>query len=272
MTALIAPAGAKLGGAKLSAMGRLCQRVPWLPGALVCAALALPVPAAEWLRPTLRTSDVKGAVQLEQQVPLQFADWRVDTAVRPVLPDPAMQATLDQSYSQVLARTYVNSAGQRVMLSVAYGSDQSSQTTAVHAPEFCYRSQGFEVADAGQHTLILGTQALRVQRLVGRVGPRVEPITYWVTLDDTATLPGWRRKWQQLRLGLGGLIADGMVVRVSTVGAADAAAFALQARFLAQWHAAVPTAVRGRYFGAAEGEALAAAAGQTRAADGPAPR
>ncbi len=236
---------------RLFASDAWLQHLRWLPALLVCLALALPVPTAEWLRPSLRTSDLRGPVDLEQQVPLRFADWQVDPSMRPLLPDPALQATLNQSYSQVLARTYINSLGQRVMLSVAYGSDQSSQATAVHAPEFCYRSQGFEVADAGQHLLSLGPQKLRVQRLVGRVGPRIEPITYWVTLDDAATLPGWRRKLQQLRLGLGGLIADGMVVRVSTVGAADAAAFELQARFLAQWHTAAPQQVRNRYFGAA---------------------
>jgi EpsI family protein len=227
---------------------------PLLVAVAVCLALVLPVPAAEWLRPTQRTSDIKGPVDLAAQVPRSLGDWREDQTVRPLLPDPALQATLDQSYSQVLARTYINPLGQRVMLSVAYGNDQSSKATAVHAPEFCYRSQGFEVVDGGEHVLKLGGHSLRAQRLLARQGPRVEPITYWVTLDEAATLPGWRRKLQQLQLGLGGVIADGMVVRVSTLGLPDADSYDLQARFLSQWFSAMPADVRHRYFGAPAGQ------------------
>ena len=216
---------------------------------LIAALLAAAPPVAELLRPTRRTSDIKGAIHLAEQVPAQFDDWRLDRSITPLLPDPQLQATLAATYSQVLARTYVNAQRQRVMLSIAYGNDQSSEATAVHRPEFCYRAQGFEVHDAGQAVLALPGAPLQVQRLVGRLGPRVEPITYWVTLDETATLPGLGRKLQQVRHGLRGLIADGMVLRVSTVGLAQAPAFELQDRFLAQLRVALPDAVRARYFG-----------------------
>jgi EpsI family protein len=92
-----------------------------------------------------------------------------------------------------------------------------------------------------------------VQRLRARYDQRVEPISYWVTLDETATLPGLGRKWQQLRYGLSGSIPDGMVVRVSTLGMAEAASFALQDRFIADLHAVLPAALRSRYFGATPG-------------------
>jgi len=150
----------------------------------------------------------------------------------------------------VLARTYVNARLQRVMLSIAYGNDQSSEATAVHRPEFCYRSQGFAVQDIGQASVPLGTRVLRVQRLLTRLEARIEPISYWVTLDESATLPGLGRKLQQIRYGLGGLIADGMVLRVSSLGQNTTLAFELQDRFVRQLHDAMPPAVRARYFGA----------------------
>lgn len=226
------------------------RRLPLRVACMVAVLLAVSVPAAELLRPTRRTSDVKGPIDLATQVPARFADWREDRSIAPVLPDPQLQATLDATYSQVLARTYVNGRGQRVMLSIAYGNDQSTEATAVHRPEFCYRAQGFQVREAGNSTLALPGTSLRVQRLVGTLERRVEPITYWVTLDETATLPGLDRKLQQIRHGMAGLIADGMVVRLSTVGIPESSAFELQERFATELHTAIAPRFKARYFGA----------------------
>jgi exosortase B len=232
--AMQAPAGARLPLAAATVAAVLCV-----------AAL----PAAEWMRPTQRTSDLHGAIDLAAQVPARFGEWREDKTLVPLLPDPQLQATLDATYSQVLARTYVNTRGQRVMLSVAYGNDQNSEATAVHRPEFCYQSQGFKVQGAGVDTVALAGGQVEVQRLLAQLDGRFEPISYWITLDRTATLPGLGRKLQQMRYGLRGEIADGMVVRVSTVGVPQAQSFALQDGFVAQLHAAMPEALRARYFG-----------------------
>jgi EpsI family protein len=223
--------------------------LPLATAVLAAALLISALPAAHWLRPTQRTADVKGAIDLAVQVPARFGDWREDTGQVPLLPDPALQATLDSIYSQVLARTYVNSRQQRVMLSIAYGNDQSSEATAVHRPEFCYRSQGFTVTDAGLASVPLASHTLQVQRLVAQLSGRYEPISYWVTLDETATLPGLRRKLQQINYGVQGFIADGMVLRVSTVGLPEAQAFELQDRFVAQLNGALPERLRARFFG-----------------------
>ena len=72
-----------------------------------------------------------------------------------------------------------------------------------------------------------------------------------MTLDEAATLPGVGRKLQQIRYGLQGQIPDGMLVRVSSISPLLDEAFTVQQRFLEQLHAAVPVAVRTRYFGAA---------------------
>lgn len=217
---------------------------------LVAAALAAAWPAAEALRPRRRTADERGAIDLAGQVPAVLGAWRIDTGLRPLLP---VQATLDATYTQVLARSYLHAQGVRVMLSIAYGNDQATDATAVHRPEFCYRSQGFVVQDLGEHGLRVGPQTLRVRRLASRLGTRLEPISYWITLDDTATLPGLGRKWQQLRLGLAGWIADGMVLRISTLGLPSEAAFAWHQDFAASLWAALPGPLRPRYFGRGPG-------------------
>jgi EpsI family protein len=178
--------------------------------------------AARLLQPTHRLAEHKPRIALGLQVPESFGEWRLDRSVVPVVPDPGLQAMLDSLYSQTLARTYVNASGQRVMLSIAYGSDQGNEATAVHRPEFCYSAQGFRVDGSGTDLLALGNVRVPTQRLVARLGQRNEPITYWVTLDEVATLPGLGRKLQQIRFGLNGQIPDGMLVRVSSISNASA--------------------------------------------------
>lgn len=216
---------------------------------LLVALMVLAAVAAEKLRPTDRLAERKARIELAQQVPEAFGDWQIDRNIRPVVPDPGLQAMLDVLYSQTLARTYVNKTGQRVMLSIAYGSDQGSEATAVHRPEFCYSAQGFRVQTLAKEQVNIAGTSVPVARVVARLGQRVEPISYWVTLDETATLPGFGRKLQQIRFGLSGQIPDGMLVRVSTISNSTEESFALQQRFLEQMHAAVPAAVKNRYFG-----------------------
>lgn len=213
------------------------------------AGCALTAGAAMALRPSRRAAEIYAPVKLDEQVPIAFEGWSVDRSITPVLPDPSVQAKLDAIYNQVLARTYVDTTGARVMLSIAYGADQGTDATAVHRPEFCYSAQGFVVRAAGQATLQIAGRALRVSRVVGQMGPRFEPIMYWVTLNDRALLPGLERKLAQIRMGLSGLIPDGLLMRTSTVGLQAEPAFALQERFLAQLAKAMPEAVRVRYFG-----------------------
>jgi exosortase B len=203
------------------------------------------------LKPTRQLANELPSVHLEAQVPSEFAGWTIDSTTIPILPDPVLQARLASVYTQTLARTYVNAAGDRVMLTIAYGSDQSSEVTAVHRPEFCYGAQGFKVRTKGVQRVALEDGAsVLVQRLVGTLGRRVEPISYWVTLAQQAALPGFDRKWWQIRMGLAGWVADGMLVRVSTIGGSPQSPYAAQDRFLHDLAQALPEVVRSRYFGA----------------------
>jgi EpsI family protein len=221
----------------------------WVRVSVLVLGMVLAFMAGEWLKPTTRLAEIKPRIELEKQIPEAFGEWRIDRSIRPVLPDPGLQAMLDSLYSQVLARTYINAKGERIMLSIAYGSDQGNEATAVHRPEFCYSAQGFKVRLLNKERITVGDTAVPVARVLAQLGPRNEPITYWVTLDETATLPGFGRKLQQIRFGLKGQIPDGMLVRVSSISNSEAAAFSLQQGFIEQMHEALPAGVRSRYFG-----------------------
>lgn len=189
--------------------------------------------------PTTKIAD-QWQTDLETMFPARFGDWQVDTSLPVVLPAPDVQAKLDAIYNQVLARTYVNRrSGERVMLSVAYGGDQSDGMQA-HLPEVCYPAQGFELRS--QMTVVLELEGRRItaRRLVTRLGSRVEPVTYWLTLGETVAATRTERKLQQMRYGLRGLVADGMLVRVSTIDREAAHAFDVQVSFLQAMALAIP--------------------------------
>lgn len=184
------------------------------------------------LKPDHRLVDELPPLSLEDAIPKSFGDWRVDTSIMPIDPSPDLQANLDEIYSQLLARTYVNSEGERIMLSIAYGADQSGDGSQVHRPEFCYTAQGFQVMANNVGSLVTQYGTLPVRRLLAVQGRRNEPITYWITVGDKATLPGLSRKVEQLAYGLTGKIPDGMLVRVSSISPKSESAYQLQEKFI----------------------------------------
>ena len=106
--------------------------------ALIMALLMIAVSAAvPYWQPSKHLTDLRPKIDLEALFPRQFGDWKVDNAIPVQMVAPDVQALLNELYNQVLERTYVNSQGARIMLSVAYGGDQSDATRA-HWPEVCY--------------------------------------------------------------------------------------------------------------------------------------
>ena len=212
-------------------------------GLIVLASLA----AWAW-RPSARLADTRPRIELEQIFPKRFGDWALDDRVPVQLISPDLQATLDKIYNQVLSRTYVNANGDRVMLSVAYGGDQSDATRA-HRPEVCYPAQGFQIMSGSSVSLDLGAQQLPVRQLVARQGGRNEPITYWITVGERVTTTGTQQKLAQLSYSTRGLIPDGMLVRVSTIDTDAARGFQVQQGFIEQLGQALPGAQRSLVIG-----------------------
>lgn len=188
------------------------------------------------LRPTQRIAEQGPAIDLERMVPLRFAEWKLDTSIVPIAASPDVQEKLDAIYEQTLSRTYINQSGDHIMLSIAYGGDQSSDRSQVHRPEFCYGAQGFQLKNKFENTLNLSDGRLNVRRLEAVQGGRNEPITYWITVGDSATLPGIGRKLMQIRYGVTGKIPDGMLVRVSSIDQNANRAYQIQDQFIRDLH------------------------------------
>jgi EpsI family protein len=84
---------------------------------------------------------------------------------------------------------------------------------------------------------------------LGELGQRHEVIIYWITMDETATLPGLTRKYEQIRYGLKGQIPDGMLFRVSSIGGSEAESLKLQNQFLNHLAGSMQPTILTRYFG-----------------------
>lgn len=217
--------------------------------ALIAACLmVITMAVADALIPRNKVADTRPKIGLAQSFPISFGDWIEDRSVPVILPAPDVQANLDKVYNQVLARTYTNKAGYRVMLSVAYGGDQSDGMS-VHRPEVCYPAQGFEVRSLRSEELIIGARRIPVTRAITVLGARTEPLTYWIINGDEAVGRGFDARIVQLKYTLRGMIPDGMLVRVSSIDRDTKLAFTIQDQFTLDMVAALEPAFRSRIVG-----------------------
>jgi EpsI family protein len=183
------------------------------------------------LKPTAKVADAGPKIDLEVLIPKSFGDWKVDETIVPLIADPEQEALLNKIYNQTLSRTYINGKGDRIMLSIAYGGDQSDNM-AVHKPEVCYPAQGFQILKSpAVGTFSTDEGSIPVKRLVATQGARIEPITYWTTVGDKVAVSGIKWKLQQLKYGLTGKIPDGLLFRISSIQADDVKAYQTQDAF-----------------------------------------
>jgi EpsI family protein len=203
--------------------------------------------ATAW-KPRVFLADKTAKIDLEKMFPRSFGDWVVDERMPVQLISPDQAAVLNAIYSQTLSRTYVNRKGERIMLSVAYGGDQSDATRA-HRPEVCYPAQGFQILSQRAATIDLGSRQIPARTLVTKLGGRVEPVTYWVIVGETIATSGTDQKLAQLRYTTRGVVPDGMLVRVSNIDSSADSSFALHRKFLEQLKTAFNGEQVNRVFG-----------------------
>jgi len=216
---------------------------------LIIALLMFSGAGLAWaMKPTQRIADASEKPVLKTLIPSQIGEWKIDASIVPIEPSPDVQAALNKIYNQTLSRTYVNPAGRRIMLSIAYGGDQSD-SMQVHQPEVCYAAQGFEVFGAVAGLLLTQYGELPVKRLIARQGNRNEPITYWVVVGDKATLSGLKQKLAQLSYGLTGKVPDGFLVRISSIDLDRQSAYQLQEEFIKSMLGAMNEKDRARIVG-----------------------
>lgn len=219
-------------------------------GLLLLLMLAAAVLAPQ-LRATTSMADQRPPIDLQNMVPRQFGEWTEQTGTAMQLINPEAQTLVNRLYSQTLERIYVNPQGYRIMLSIAYGKDQSD-ALQLHKPEVCYPAQGFQLQNVQRVALNLPDRTIPATRLTTRLGQRIEPVTYWVVLGDQITRGGVDKKLKEMRYSLlEQTMPDGMLVRVSSIDRDPVKPHQIQAEFASAMVGAIGPENRARFAGLA---------------------
>jgi EpsI family protein len=182
------------------------------------------------LRPTISIADELPPIDLTTMVPKAFGSWHEDLYVSAQIIDPQQKQMLDKIYDKTLTRTYVNTQGYRIMLSIAYGKNQSG-TLQLHKPETCYPAQGFSLLSTQSGKLDLLGKPIPASRLETSLGQRFEPITYWTVVGDHVSSSMTDKRITEVRYAMRGRIPDGMLVRISSIDKNSNNAYTIQSQF-----------------------------------------
>jgi EpsI family protein len=213
---------------------------------LACVAMIAAAILAQVLTPRELMARTSASMDLQKIIPQNFGTWTLVPSISPVTPtEPEGYVQPDRFsakfYSQEVARGYSDGHGNIVMLLVAYGPVQNYRLKA-HRPEICYTANGFRVSDMykSQMSYRDGAEPIKLTRLTTQRETRLEPVSYWMRVgNDIATGPV-ESQIIRLKYGLHGIIPDGALVRVSTIGLSPEASFALQDKFIRDLLAAIP--------------------------------
>lgn len=172
-------------------------------------------------RQPTKTIDYLGKAKLEQVIPEKIGKWSfVSSSGLVVPPEDQLARAL---YSQLLTRTYMDDAGNGIMLLVAQSPTQSG-ILQIHRPEFCYTAGGYRLSPSVPHEVDVPGRRFPALSISATRDGRTEQIVYWTRIGNQ--LP---TSWTQQRMAvamdnLRGYIPDAVMVRVSTYGSDRAAA------------------------------------------------
>lgn len=205
------------------------------------------------LRPSILLADELPLINLQTMIPVNFGEWHEEANLARQVINPQQEDVLNKIYSQTLNRTYINSHGYRVMLSIAYGKNQG-RSLQLHRPEVCYPAQGFLVMKNQIGTLNLLGNPIAVTRLQTKQVQRVEPITYWTVVGDQITKGAIDKKMVEIGYAFRNNIPDGMLVRISSIDSEANNAYEKHMQFADAMIEAIPTENRSRFAGRASSD------------------
>jgi len=205
---------------------------------------------AIWSNPQRRVAtEQRMPVDLAAWMPEAFAAWQLDESINLVPLSFIAAAEAETAYVQTLERVYVDDQSRLIMLSLAYGDRQEGHLQA-HRPEFCFKAQGFQLAGLHDLKLDTGLSEIPLRRMEARRPGRTELVSYWLTVGEQPTLPGFRRKLAQLRHGLTGETPDGILIRISSLDEVPSRAYAVHDQFIRDLLAGLAPEHRRRLAGA----------------------
>jgi EpsI family protein len=211
---------------------------------LAAAGLALA------LVPDKKMSDASTRIDLEVVIPEAFDDWTMLPNIAPVDVRAGAKEMLEETYDQIVTRTYVNNRdGSVMMISIAYGSEQTQELKA-HRQEVCYAAQGFNISDLHVAGEKVAGREITVTRMLAVNNNRSEPVTYWFTVGDSVVQSRLERFLVQLKYAFTGYVPDGFLVRVSNLSTDKEGSYKAHIEFINSLLSKVPKDQLHRFAGA----------------------
>ena len=191
--------------------------VAWILAALMCGAAVATVGGE---RPTLP------AVDLVKVLPDKFGVWsEVKEAGLVGNHQVPGQDLIGKIYHEMLTRTYVNRDGDRIMLSMAWGSGQRAEPQVPTRPLIVYPALNCsKVENLSDGTLATSFGDISVRRFT-MSGACSEAVTYWLTMAGHVVRNDFDKWMVQVRLVPTGQVPDGLLFRVSSIDRDAAHAF-----------------------------------------------
>lgn len=161
-------------------------------------------------------------------------------------PSDALSARL---YDNLVTRTYSSPTGQGVMLLIAYNNKQDG-VLQIHRPEICYPAGGYNLTPVDPIDVpIAGSAVLPSQIFAATSESRNEVVLYWTRVGEQFPRRWIEQRWAVAEANLRGVVPDGVLVRVSTIGNDFDEATPLLSTFIRDMHRASGELTRSLLFG-----------------------
>lgn len=149
-------------------------------------------------------------------IPDTIGDYRFNTESGLVLPpSDALSARL---YDNLVTRTYSRPDGAIVMMLIAYNNKQDG-VLQIHRPEICYPAGGFKLTTVEPIDVPIKPDASLPSQIFGAASEvRDEVVLYWTRVGNSFPRRWIEQRWAVAEPNLRGIVPDGVLVRVSTIG------------------------------------------------------
>ena len=203
---------------------RLSTRREFIVGGTLCATAVL----ANALPGAMPSSSTRPGRPLERLIPMAIGGWGAVPFGDILIPKG--EKAEEKAYDEVVTRYYESSTAPSVMLLVAYGSAQVGDTE-LHRPEACYPVAGFKLDRGPDLRLRFAEASVMARSMTASATGRIEQLLYWSRVGAEFPTSSMEQRWSALRQTFRGSIPDGVLVRLSTIGADREPALDLLERF-----------------------------------------
>lgn len=162
-------------------------------------------------------------VKLGTLISKEIGPWRYTSPAGVVVASEDPDGAPKDGYDQLVTRVYEATGLPTIMLLLAYGSTQGG-SLRLHRPETCYPGQGFRLSEFGDTSFsFAGGSVVPARRFSATREDRVERLLYWTRISRSFPLNTLAEYGAIVSSVVRGVVPDGILVRVSTVGAGTTA-------------------------------------------------